>query len=84
MFRGKFDIKREDGRSRQKTIVFLPYILKRRSFTTVYTPSALLILPYKVTEIYDRHTGPCNTGKYGRVRSVYGMHTVIIDRMRVP
>src|SRR5271154_754196 len=26
------------------------------------------IVPYTVTEIYDRNTRPCNTVKYGRIR----------------
>ena len=30
-----------------------------------------------VTEKYDRNTEPCNTEKYGRIRSVYSMYTVV-------
>jgi hypothetical protein len=53
-----------------------PCTVKIRSFTiSVF----LRISPYTVTEIYDRNTGPCNTEKYGRIRSVYGMYTVVYD-----
>ena len=37
----------------------------------------LRISPYMVTEKYDRNTEPCNTEKYGRIRSVYSMYTVV-------
>src|SRR5277367_5624012 len=30
------------------------------------------IIPYTVTEIYDRNTRPCNTAKYGKIRNVHG------------
>ena len=60
-----------------------PYTGKIRSFTTIYGPYTnsvfLRISPYTATEIYDRNTGPCNTEKYGRIRSVYGMYTVVYD-----
>ncbi len=53
-----------------------PCTVKRRSFTiSVF----LRISPYTVTEIYDRNTRPCNTEKCGRMRSVYGMYTVVYD-----
>ncbi len=60
----------------QCTIIF-----QRRSFTTVYERKrsvyGLRISPYTATEIYDRNTGSCNTAKYGRIRSVYSMYTVV-------
>jgi hypothetical protein len=37
--------------------------------------------PYMVIETYDRDTGPCNTEKYGRIRSVDDMYTVVNDRI---
>jgi hypothetical protein len=44
------------------------------------------ISPYTVTVKYDRNTVTCNTEKYGRIRSVYGMYTVVYgtvhDRLR--
>jgi hypothetical protein len=62
-------VRRKYGRLR-------PYTVKIRSFTiSVF----LRISPYTVTVIYDRNTGPCNTEKYGRMRSVYGMYTVVYD-----
>jgi hypothetical protein len=46
----------------------------------------LRISPYTVTVKYDRNTVTCNTEKYGRIRSVYGMYTVVYgtvyDRLR--
>ena len=43
-----------------------------------FTTSVFLrIAPYTVTEIYNRNTGPCNTPKHGRIRSVYSMYTVV-------
>ncbi len=37
------------------------------------------ISPYTVTDIYDRNTITCFMAKYGRIRSVYGMYTVVCD-----
>ena len=38
------------------------------------------------TIVYDRNTGTCNTAKYGCIRSVCGMYTVVYgivyDRLR--
>jgi hypothetical protein len=57
------------------------FTVKIRPFTeknAPYTVSVLLrISPYTVTETYDRNTEPCNTPKYGRIRSVYIMYTVV-------
>jgi len=39
----------------------------------------LRISPYTITAIYDRNTITCITAKYGRIRSVYGMYTVVYD-----
>ncbi len=69
----------------QCTIIF-----QRRSFTTVYGKNTVVyerkrsvcglrISPYTATEIYDRNTGSCNTAKYDRIRSVYGVYTVVYD-----
>jgi hypothetical protein len=67
----------------QCTIIF-----QRRSFTTVYGKNTVVherkrsvcglrISPYTATEISDRNTGSCNTAKYGRIRSVNSMYTVV-------
>ena len=57
------------------------YTAKIRSFTEKYAPYttsvSLRISPYTGTEIYDRNTEPGNTAKYGRIRSVYAMYTVV-------
>jgi hypothetical protein len=37
------------------------------------------ISSYTVTDIYDRNTITCFMAKYGRIRSVYGMYTVVYD-----
>jgi hypothetical protein len=63
---------KNDGQSTvifQNTIVNAPYTISvfRR------------ISPYTITVKYDRNTGTCNTAKYGRIRSVYGMYTVVYD-----
>jgi hypothetical protein len=43
-----------------------------------FTTSVFLrISPYMVTEKYARNTEPCNTEKYGRIRSVYTMYTTV-------
>ncbi len=34
---------------------------------------------YTITVKYDRNTVTCNTAKYGRIRSVNGMYTVVYD-----
>ena len=58
-----------------------PYTEKIRSFTAINAPFTssvfLRIPPYMVTEKYDRNTEPCNTEKYGRIRSVYSMYTAV-------
>ena len=54
-----------------------------RSWNAPYTVSVFLrISPYTVTDIYDRNTITGFTAKYGRIRSVYGMYTVVYDRLR--
>ncbi len=37
------------------------------------------ISSYTVTNIYDRNTITCFMTKYGRIRSAYGMYTVVYD-----
>jgi hypothetical protein len=58
-----------------------PYTEKIRSFTAINAPCttsvSLRISPYMVTERYARNTEPCNTEKYGRIRSVYTMYTTV-------
>jgi len=67
----------------QCTIIF-----QRRSFTTVYGKNTVVherkrsafglrISPYTATEIFDRNTGSCNTAKYGHIRRVNSMYTVV-------
>ena len=34
-----------------------------------------------ITAKYDRNTITCITAKYGRIRSVYGMYTVVYDTL---
>ncbi len=54
----------------------------RRSYTRfVYD---LRILSYTITGIYDRNTITCFMAKYGRIRSVFGMYTIVNDRLRSP
>ncbi len=56
---------------------------KIRSFTSINAPYTISVFrrisPYTVTVIYDRNTVTCNPAKYGRIRSVYGMYTVVYD-----
>ncbi len=60
-----------------------PYTRKIRSFTSVNAPYTISVFrrisPYTITVKYDRNTVTCNTAKYGRIRSVYGMYTVVYD-----
>jgi hypothetical protein len=73
-----------------KTIFRAPPFFKTRSFTTVYGNNTVVyqrkcpvyglrISPYTITDIDDRNTVTCNTEKYGRIRSVYTMYTVVYD-----
>jgi hypothetical protein len=70
----------------------VPYFVKIRSFTTVHGINTIVydrkravygirISPYKVTEIYDRNTGPCITEKYGRIRSYTELVTVDLGNL---
>ncbi len=53
-----------------------PYMGKIRSLTiSVFSR----ISSYTVTDMYDRNTITCFMAKYGRIRSVYGMYTVVYD-----
>jgi hypothetical protein len=53
-----------------------PYMGKIRSLTVSVFRR---ISSYTVTDIYDRNTITCFMAKYGRIRSVYGMYTVVCD-----
>jgi hypothetical protein len=60
---------------------------KIRSFTAINAPCTtsvfLRISPYMVTEKYDRNTEPCNTEKYGRIRSMYTVvYGIVYGRKR--
>jgi hypothetical protein len=67
-----------------------PYTGKIRSFTSVNAPYTISVFrrisAYTITVTYDRNTVTCNTAKYDRIRSVYGMYTVVYgtvyDRLR--
>jgi hypothetical protein len=67
-----------------------PYTGKIRSFTSVNAPYTISVFrrisAYTITVKYDRNTVTCNTAKYDRIRSVYGMYTVVYgtvyDRLR--
>jgi hypothetical protein len=53
-----------------------PYMGKIRSLTgSVFHR----ISSYTATDIYDRNTITCFMEKYGRIRSVYGMYTIVYD-----
>jgi hypothetical protein len=71
---------------RQKVMICVPRFSCIRSFTTVYEKNTIAygfrVSSYAVTNIYDRNTITCFTAKYGRIRSVYGMYTVVYDRLR--
>ncbi len=58
-----------------------PYTETIRSFTSVNAPFTvsvfLRISSYTVTDIYDRNPVTWNPAKYGRIRSVYNMDTVV-------
>ncbi len=66
------------------------YTGKIRSFTSVNAPYTISVFrrisAYTITVKYDRNTVTCNTAKYDRIRSVYGMYTVVYgtvyDRLR--
>ena len=78
-----------------KNVRIRPCTVKVRPFPIVYDKNTIVydrkhsvydlcFSWYTVTEIYDRITGPCNTVKYSRIRSVYVMYTVVYDRIRSP
>jgi hypothetical protein len=71
-----------------KTIFRAPPFFKTRSFKTVYGNNTVVyerkssvyglrISSYTVTDIYDRNPVTWNPAKYGRIRSVYNMDTVV-------
>jgi hypothetical protein len=74
----------------QKVTICAPWFSCIRLFTTVYVKNTIAygfrISSYTVTDIYDRNTITCFMTKYGRIRSVYGMYTVVYatvyDRLR--
>src|SRR5271156_4295697 len=57
--------KNGDLRTKKRSCIAFVYGGRIRSpFFSVYDR----IVPYTITEIYDRNTRPCNTAKYGRIR----------------
>jgi hypothetical protein len=61
-------------RIRPFTVAYAPYTTIYCGIRSVY---GLRISSYTVTDIYDRNPVTWNPAKYGRIRSVYNMDTVV-------
>ena len=82
------------GARKAKSRGLCTVVSKTHAFKTVYGKNTIVyehkrspytvsvfhrISSYTVTGIYDRNTITCFMAKYGRIRNVFGMYTVVYD-----